>query len=182
MDEIKLRNFRCFKDEQKASLAPLTFLLGENSTGKTSFLAIAKVLWNIINDRGIPDFNEDPYNFGTFENIIFCGKKNGDARKVFEAGLKYKIPTSAETPKKEFDGDTWIEVMFGKKGTNPVPVGIKVSNESNNLMFSYSELNKNQAQITIKTNNGAWRSRAIPVDYTLIGKDRFLSLPRSTES
>ena len=178
MDEIKLRNFRCFKNEQRAPLAPLTFLLGENSTGKTSFLAIVRALWNIIYGGGAPDFNEDPYNFGTFENIIFCGKTNGDDRTIFEAGLKYKRLMPTESLEHEFSGDTWIEVTFGKKGTNPAPVGIKVSNESNNLMLSYSELDKNRAQITVKTNNGTWRSRSIPVDYPLFGKDRFLSLPR----
>ena len=37
MDEIRLRDYRCFREEQTARLAPLTLLVGENSTGKTSF-------------------------------------------------------------------------------------------------------------------------------------------------
>ena len=35
--EIRLRDFRCFRERQIARLAPLTLLVGENSTGKTSF-------------------------------------------------------------------------------------------------------------------------------------------------
>ena len=45
MDEITLKNFRCFRDKQTARLAPLTLLVGENSTGKTSFLALIRALW-----------------------------------------------------------------------------------------------------------------------------------------
>ena len=37
MDRITLKNFRCFRDEQTARLAPLTLLVGENSTSKTIF-------------------------------------------------------------------------------------------------------------------------------------------------
>jgi len=47
MDQITLKNFCCFRDEQKARLAPLTLLIGENSTGKTSFLAMLRALWDV---------------------------------------------------------------------------------------------------------------------------------------
>ena len=32
-----MENFRCFRERQDVRLAPLTLLVGENSTGKTSF-------------------------------------------------------------------------------------------------------------------------------------------------
>ena len=38
--QVWLKNFRCFREEQTARLAPLTLLVGENSTGKTSFMAL----------------------------------------------------------------------------------------------------------------------------------------------
>ena len=50
MDEIRLKDYRCFRDDQTAHLAPLTLLVGENSTGKTSFLAIIRALWEFAND------------------------------------------------------------------------------------------------------------------------------------
>ena len=43
--ELRLKNFRCFRGEQAARLAPLTLLVGENSTGKTSFLAAVQAVW-----------------------------------------------------------------------------------------------------------------------------------------
>ena len=37
MDHIMLKNFRCFRGEQVARLAELTLLVGQNSTGRTTF-------------------------------------------------------------------------------------------------------------------------------------------------
>ena len=39
LNAITLQNFRCFRERQTARLAPLTLLVGNNGTGKTSFLA-----------------------------------------------------------------------------------------------------------------------------------------------
>ena len=47
MDQITLKNFRCFREEQTARLAPLTLLVGENSTGKTSVMAMIRALWDV---------------------------------------------------------------------------------------------------------------------------------------
>ena len=41
---LTLKDFRCFHEEQTARLAPLTLLVGENSTGKTSFMAMIRAL------------------------------------------------------------------------------------------------------------------------------------------
>lgn len=59
--EIRLRDFRCFHDEQTARLAPLTLLVGDNSTGKTSFLAAVRAVWDAAFRQAEPDFREPPY-------------------------------------------------------------------------------------------------------------------------
>ena len=56
MDEITLKNFRCFREEQTARLAPLTLLVGENSTGKTSFMAMIRALWDARLSADRPGF------------------------------------------------------------------------------------------------------------------------------
>ena len=60
MDSITLKNFRCFRGEQTARLAPLTLLVGENSTGKTSFMAMIRALWDVCYRDRYPDFKESP--------------------------------------------------------------------------------------------------------------------------
>ena len=56
MDSVTLKDFRCFRGEQTARMAPLTLLVGENSTGKTSFLAILRALWEVAVNEVVPDF------------------------------------------------------------------------------------------------------------------------------
>ena len=56
MQELSVQNFRCFRGPQAARLAPLTLLVGENSTGKTSFLAAVTAILEVANYDGDPDF------------------------------------------------------------------------------------------------------------------------------
>ena len=65
MDSFSVRNFRCFGDEeQSARLAPVTLLVEDNSTGKTSILALIRALWDIFCDDRVPDFGEPPFHLG----------------------------------------------------------------------------------------------------------------------
>ena len=66
MDEITLKDYRCFHNEQTARLAPLTLLVGENSTGKTSFMAMIRVLSDITSAMGSPGFQGRPLRPGKF--------------------------------------------------------------------------------------------------------------------
>ena len=47
MESVTVKNFRCFREEQTARMAPLTLLVGENGMGKTSFLALLRALWDV---------------------------------------------------------------------------------------------------------------------------------------
>ena len=67
MDSITLQNYRCFgSEEQTARLAPLTLLVGPNSTGKTSFLALIRALWDVAFREVVPNFREEPFDLGSF--------------------------------------------------------------------------------------------------------------------
>ena len=86
MDEIRLKNFRCFRDEQRARLAPLTLLVGENSTGKSSFMAMVRALWDVAHRR-TPGFKEAPYDLGSFDEMVHYRKGKGGRSTSFEAGF-----------------------------------------------------------------------------------------------
>ena len=81
MDSITLQNYRCFGSEkQTARLAPLTLLVGPNGTGKTSFLALIRALWDVAFREVAPNFREHPYDLGSWDNIIHQpGGRNGRA-------------------------------------------------------------------------------------------------------
>ena len=88
MDSITLKNYRCFAGEQTARLAPLTLLVGENSTGKTSFLAMVRALWDVAFGYEPPNFRETPYDLGAFEDIVHNSGARGKLADSFEAGFR----------------------------------------------------------------------------------------------
>lgn len=88
MDRITLKNFRCFREEQTARLAPLTLLVGENTTGKTSFLALIRALWDVACRKRIPDFKEEPYDLGSFNDIVHSRGGRGGRVVTFDGALQ----------------------------------------------------------------------------------------------
>jgi predicted ATPase len=115
MDSITLKNFRCFRELQTARLAPLTLLVGENSTGKTSFLAMVRILSDIASKFRNPDFKEDPYDLGSFDEIAHHRGGRGSRADQFEAGFTFRQERS-----KPVIGE--LRFTFGKSGSTPIPV------------------------------------------------------------
>ena len=87
MDRITLKNYRCFREEQSARLAPLTLLVGDNSTGKTSLLAIIRAVWEVAARGRSPDFKEVPYDLGSFDEIAHHRGSRGGRAETFEAAF-----------------------------------------------------------------------------------------------
>lgn len=114
MDRITVENYRCFRERQSARLAPLTLLVGENSTGKTSFLALIRALWDVAFRDSIPDFQEAPYDLGTFQDIAHYRGGRGGRADSFEA--EFDLYDFAET--KSFS----YKVVFDEQGGSPFPI------------------------------------------------------------
>lgn len=84
--QFTMEEVRCFSERQTLEIRPLTFLVGENSTGKTTALACFHVLANYLRNRGV-DFNSHPYSMGTFKDIVRNSRKK---EKVFKLGSAYE--------------------------------------------------------------------------------------------
>ena len=120
MNEISIENFRCFHERQTARLAPLTLLVGENSTGKTSFLAMIRALWEFAYSFRVPDFKEDPYDLGSFDELAHHRGARGSRANTFKAGFQ---SDALHGEQKRDDQQTFrFDVTFGRRGTAPVPV------------------------------------------------------------
>ena len=88
MDRITLQNYRCFgSEEQSARLAPLTLLVGPNSTGKTSFLALIRALWDVAFREVVPNFREHPYDLGSWDDIVYRPGSASKSLDGFTAGF-----------------------------------------------------------------------------------------------
>lgn len=112
MDRITLKNYRCFREEQSARLAPLTLLVGENSTGKTSFLALIRALWDVAFAELVPDFQEPPYNLGSFRDIVHNRGGRSKPAQTFAAGFEH---TAADKNAYSF------HATFEERAANPFP-------------------------------------------------------------
>ena len=146
MNEITVKNYRCFHSEQSARLAPLTLLVGENSTGKTSFMAMISVLYDTARGFRTIDFKEDPYDLGSFDEIAH--RRDGGQAKSFRAGISSKRTKKGDETKN-------IEVTFGKSGTIPVPIRRKIS--SGTTWMELASDNNESYFLQVGTSRGSWK-------------------------
>ena len=154
MKRIWLENYRCFRERQEARLAPLTLLVGENSTGKTSFLAMIRALWDVAYRNRVPNFKEEPYDLGSFDEIAhFRGGRGGRAtsfRCRFDAHLGIDTETRI---KKANRAHNW-SVEFGKRGTAPLPIRRRLANKKGDL---WVEHRSDESKVAFGSPQGKWK-------------------------
>ena len=90
LQEFTLLDFRCFREQQTARLTPLTLLVGENSTGKTSFLAAVRAMLQVASYHEDPDFRAPPYDLGSFREIAYRQAPSGNRGGADSFGLGFK--------------------------------------------------------------------------------------------
>ena len=187
MDSISLKNFRCFRDEQHARLAPLTLLVGENSTGKTSFMAMVRALWDVAYDHQVPDFKADPYDLGSFDDIAHHRGRRGGRAETFEASFTSMLRRPALNANNVRPaGHSRFTVAFGRTGTVPVPVRRQI--EHDDLWIEERLIRDRDQELRIGTSKGSWKLsssiRPIPVDlnqYTVRPLNIFIRGNRATQ-
>lgn len=144
--KLILENFRCFKTKQEIPIAPLTLLVGENSTGKTSLLAAYKLAWNIIYGREETDFNEVPFQLGSYDQIVNNrGGKNGQAKSFTIGAVSPKLLNESEIEGKEI----YYSGTFEKRGAQPAIVSkqFKFLNLTGSMIISEIETEKQSEKI-----------------------------------
>ena len=119
MEQVTVENFRCFREKQTARLAPLTLLVGDNSTGKTSFLALVRALWEVGYGRRSPDFKEDPYDLGSFDELANRQTIKDSRSKTIRTGFVSDLSRFSRHQggkKKPLE----IEIHLSRKGVMPI--------------------------------------------------------------
>ncbi|MDD9979745.1 MAG: AAA family ATPase [Gammaproteobacteria bacterium] len=118
--EVLIENFRCFREKRAVRLTPLTLLVGDNSTGKTSFLAALRLVWDIAYRKMEPDFRSDPYDLGPFSEVAYNASRRRPDTNSFSLG--FNTITDADTPVK-------FSVTFKERAGAPVPGSLSWSGE-----------------------------------------------------
>jgi predicted ATPase len=81
MYRVQFTDFRCFGASTPVEIRPITLLVGENSAGKTSFLAGLRFLLESFSRGARNPFNRDPYFLGGFGQIArYKGGRGGRAK------------------------------------------------------------------------------------------------------
>ncbi|MFO1028047.1 MAG: AAA family ATPase [Acetobacteraceae bacterium] len=88
MLSVRFESFRGFQDTNWVELRPITLLIGENSAGKTSFLAGVRYLLEAFGGETTAPFNRSPYFLGGFEQIAHVRGGRGGRAKSFNLSLK----------------------------------------------------------------------------------------------
>ena len=119
MNSVTVKNYRCFREEQQVRLAPLTLLVGENSTGKTSFLAMVRALREVAFESRVPDFQKPPYDLGTFSEIANNrGRRGADS---FEAAFSRRAQLRPIGSERSTDESITFAVTFESRNGVPYP-------------------------------------------------------------
>ena len=143
INEIYIKNIRGFKELSKTRIRRLTILIGENSTGKTTFLgaynALTKLLYSSPSEEYDP-FNKEPFDFGTFQNIVHKGSE------------EFLLGGLAETKnKRELD----IEYIFSHQLSDSSNPKIKLTEKGTKIKFN-DDLKK-EVSLDIKKEKNIWK-------------------------
>lgn len=84
MDTLRLKNYRCFEDTGVIDIKPITFLVGANSSGKSSFLKFFPLLKQSMNVKrnGVFLWLSNDVDFKDFNNTVKDG--NGSIELSFQ--------------------------------------------------------------------------------------------------
>jgi putative AbiEii toxin of type IV toxin-antitoxin system len=135
---LSIRNFRAFYNSPDNPLRPLTFLVGENSTGKSSFLAALRLAWDVAYGGGKRiDFNEDPFLLGAFDQIAhYRGGRAGRAPN-FELGFTTYNPAANDRASPSLP---WhYSARFDRSGSHPALVRQAVRTGHTELAILFSD-------------------------------------------
>lgn len=109
--ELYLRDVRCFRGLHTIPIRPLTILVGENSSGKSTVLAMLAA----ISEPEAPfvvDFNREPYELGGFDNIASRDPVTGSPAQEFLVG--YDIPI-----RRDSSSSANVRATFSSNGGAP---------------------------------------------------------------
>jgi predicted ATP-dependent endonuclease of OLD family len=106
--KITLKNVRGFEGAHEFEIRPLTILIGENSSGKTTLLAAISAVLNSDYPTAENLFNRPPFELGSFDTIAtYRGGKFGRAES-FSIAWEASKGGSAESIEAQFISDRGV--------------------------------------------------------------------------
>lgn len=157
--EIQIKNFRSLKDTGMQTLSPITLLVGENSSGKSTFLRAFPLLKQSISKRTSGPILwagdvDDYVDFGSFEETVTNDKSN-----EISFAFKFKLKASGSTQRFRFEDE--YKGVTDNSSTQDVCYEITIISANGKDRVSKVSLKINATQVdfdldtkTVTTNSG----------------------------
>lgn len=141
MFDFAIKGFRGFHNEGFIPVRPLTILVGENSTGKTSFLAALKYIFNFCEMGSEASFNADPFHLGTFGQIAHTRDKDSGPCDRFSFRMRQTVSPRRldKDGHKKTKYNTHFSISFSEEDSDPVVSSLSVSYEKGQLDVNIRE-------------------------------------------
>lgn len=152
MDTLILEDFRCFADRHEVPIRPLTLLVGENSTGKTSFLAAVRAAYDLrlspmdvvrfLEGSIAPDFNEEPFRLGSYDQIANYRAGRAGRAKSFVIGQQITAERSlrrTRSQKERRNDAVKINARFAVSKSQPVLSDFRASSGDHEIVITNIE-------------------------------------------
>ena len=121
--ELTLYDVRCFQGEQRGRLRPITLLVGENSTGKSTFLGCYSVLHRMFlgswDFEQRLDFNVEPFSMGSFRDVVRSRRGPSGRINSFKIGMTFSQRSRRDIPSHH------LVATFSEHGSQPVVTSLR---------------------------------------------------------
>ena len=146
MHTVKISNYRCFSQEQTAHLAPLTILVGENSTGKSSLLGIIRIIWSIATMTGNVPYNDTAFPFGGFNDMVSSSLLTKQDSPKFMASIDYSASTNCKS-----DGEYSLKLSFQNHIYEPRISNVTIIDRTKCVSLHFDAIEDKKIEISIET-------------------------------
>ena len=173
--ELILQDVRCFQDEQRGRLRPITLLVGENSTGKTTFLGCFRVLHRMFSRPGIGeflDFNEEPFAMGSFRDIV--RSRRGPSGRIDEFKIGFRVDRVPDDVLSPYE----LSVTFREKGSEPVASSLRFQFDSD----AFLELRSGEDGTIVQIPDCAEEMNGVPLVHAMFMLNLLIDTPDWTRS
>lgn len=160
MDTIRIRNFRSIVDSKELKLSKLNFLVGKNSSGKSSFLRVFPMFKESSKHelRGPLLWFDEDYDFGNFRNALNRSVSS-------EEGIVFNFEWAYNPPQREKDEIFIDNYVFRRETIVKVELTVDASGESSFLKrLSITTKDKKETHSLMLVSDSALESTLISVD------------------
>ncbi len=111
-----------------------------------------RALWNVTYQRQAPDFKEEPYDLGSFDEIAHHRGGRGGRADTFEIGCEITDNTEQQVLR--------LVISFEERGTAPHVMKKRLSNKDNTAWIEHTFNEKQNWRLYFGTKRGAWEMKS----------------------